>query len=163
MTSLPLMNNLRLEAVVESNFRSEGLAIQIESIGAIETMVVASESEAEGSGESFSSGPEDTGTEGHCPASGVDQTEITSQVHEQGEFLTNGTTNITNVGLEAQTVSGNSLAQKVLVLDEVVIGAKGNGPFVVDVVTNFRSDGELGVVVKNSGTYTAADPSLGIS
>lgn len=163
------MIGLRLEAVVESDFRSEGFAIQIETIVlAIETVVVAGKSEAEGSGESFGSSPSDTGTEGQSPTHGVfsavnrvAQIEVTSQIQEQGELLADGATHVTNVRLKGQFVDCQFflLAHNFeLVLGEAVASTQSNGPMVVDVVANFRSDAELGVVLVKLGVDAATNP-----
>ena len=95
----------KLQGVVDSDAWSNELAIQIEAIvGAIETMVIAGEAKAESSGESISSSPSDTRTQADCPTRFVDQAEITCQIHKQGEFLSDGATNVTNIRLKAQIV-----------------------------------------------------------
>ena len=171
------MVNLRLEAIIESDFRSEGFAIQKESIGQnstififIETTVVASESETESSGELIGSSPSNARTEAHSPThgvfSGVDHVtkiEVTGQIQEQRELVADGATHITDVRLKGQVVDLHFVlfAQKFkLGLSETVASTQSNGPMVVDVVTNFRSDAEMGVVLVEGSVDTTANPPI---
>ena len=161
---LYVCNSNDLEAVVESDFRGDGLAVQEEAVvDTIETVVIASEAKAESSSELLGSSPSDARTETHSIAALVDQTEVTGQVHEQGELVADGAANVTDIRLKAQFVSGNFFAQKVLVLGEAIAGAKGYRPMVVDVVAKFGRDGEVGVILIDFGTDATTNPSLSIS
>ena len=151
-----------LKTIVESDFGSNRFAIHEETVvRAIETMVIACETEAESSSELLSSSPSDTRTETHSIAALIDQTEVASQVHEQGELMSDSAANVTDVRLKAQFVCGNSLAQN-LVLGEAIAGTKGHRPMVVDVVAKFGRDRELGVIFIDFGTDAATNPGLSV-
>ena len=156
------LNSNNLEVVVESDFRSNSLAIQEETVvGAIETVVIAGEAKAESGSELLGSSPSDARTETHSITRGVNQAKVASQVHEQGELMADGAANVTDVRFKAQFVSSNTLAQN-LVLGKAVASAKGNRPMIVDVVANFGRDGELGVIIIDLGTDATTNPSLSI-
>ncbi len=161
------LNSNNLEVVVESDFRSNSLAIQEETVvGAIETMVIAGETKAESSSELLGSCPSNARTEAHSITVSVNQTEITCQIHEQGELLSDGATHVADVRLKAQHVSGVGdffTKDLDLVLSEAVACTQGYRPLVVDVVANFRGDGEVGVVIVNRCTNTTTDPYLSVS
>ena len=159
-----MSNSNDLEAVVESDFSSNRFAIQEETVvGAIEPMVITSETKTESGREFFSSSPSDARTETYSVTSGVNQAEVTSQIHEQGELFADGAANVTDVRFKAQFVCGNSFAQNGgLVLGESIACAKGHRPMVVDVVAKFGRDGELGVIIIDFGTDATTNPSLSV-
>ena len=144
---------MSLEIVVQSDLRSSQVAIQQESIGAIEVMVVTDFSEAESGSELFGGLPCDTRLECHGIVTGiVKQTEVAAEVHEQRELLTDGATHVTDIGLKGQRVD--------VACGKTIVSTKSDLPFVVDHITHFRSDGEMSVVLLDASSKAATNPYL---
>ena len=161
-----ILSSKELEIVINSDLRGSQVSIQQETVGAIEVVVVTDFAEAESGSELLGCLPCDTGLERHgIVASVIEQAEVTAEVHEQGELLSDGATHITDVGLKSQSVSGvgDYVTKNLdLVLIEAVTSAKGDLPMVVDHITHFRGDGEARVVLLNASAEATADPNLSI-
>ena len=146
------------EIVIESDFRSDQSAFHIETVVAIEVMVVTDSTKTEGGGELLSSLPSDTGTEHHCKSLwSVEQCEVTSQIDKQRELLADGATHVTDVGFEEQGICGEATNTA-----KIVFSTQGDLPLFVNAVTNFRGDRDFSVVLFNSSANTATNPHLSI-
>jgi len=123
-------------------------------------MIITGKAKTEGCSELFSSCPSNTGIEAHCPTGSVNQTEITSQIHEERELLADGAAHVTDIGFKGKIVSCNS--SQSLVLCKTILYTESDLPLVIDDIAGFRIHTEMHVVVINLGTDTATNPNLGV-
>ena len=143
MTSLHiLLIQIKLQIVIDSDARASQSALQQETVGAIDVVVVTDLAETEGGSEFavFTGFPGNTGLDGHSVgALSVEQTEVTAEVGKQEELLADGAASVTDVGFQEQGV-GLNLGSKNFHLIVTVIGTQSDGPLVVDAVADFRGE-----------------------
>ena len=127
--------------------------MQQEAVSAINAMVVTNLTETESSCELVRSLPCDTRLEGHCISilGSIKQSDVTTKIYEQGEFVTNGATHITNIRLEIQSVGGNG-CQFGFCLVKTIVNSKSYLPLVVDCIAHFRSNVKSHVVLFHLST-----------
>ena len=112
IASLRYYNNIKiLEIVIDTDFRSNKEAIHHKAVvaRAFVVVVIASIAKTESSGKLLSSLPSDTRTQHDCITfTSIKQFEVTSQIHEQRELLSDGTTHIADIGFKVKVIDRTS-------------------------------------------------------
>ena len=152
-----------LEVVVDSDGTSLQRAVHEDTLTSFKEVVIAQETEAEGSGELFSGLPSDTGFQASFPHLGAQQIDITNEIEEQGELVADGTTNVTEIRRSNETVDGCFAQKRIVKLSKLVLQTSSNSPGAIDVVTQFRGYHDLSTIVLDTKTGGAANPNLSVS